>query len=280
MKKSLSILLMLILTLSAFFNLIVTANAETSDSFSYNILSDGNAEITGYTGSMTNLTIPAELDGHTVTSIGEDAFFRCDNLTGITIPDSVTSIGDYAFMNCWGLTTITIPDSVTSMGEDAFAYCTGLTSINISDGVTSIGNSAFYGCASLMSVTIPVSVTKIEGEAFGFYHDEDYNKLKVDGFTIYGYPGTEAERYAIENGFTFIALDNAPEPKAGDADGDGELSVIDVTYIQRYCAFMDTGIDEETLMNADIDKNGLLEIIDATFIQRHLAGIEIPYEIG
>ena len=44
---------------------------------------------------------------------------------------SVTSIGDYAFYNCNGLTSITIPDSVTSIGSSAFSGCNSLTSITI-----------------------------------------------------------------------------------------------------------------------------------------------------
>ncbi|MGN0795709.1 MAG: leucine-rich repeat domain-containing protein [Christensenellales bacterium] len=62
---------------------------------------------------------------------------------------SVTSIGDYAFFGCNGLTSITIPNSVTSIGDYAFFGCSGLTSITIPDGVTSIGERAFYGCSSL-----------------------------------------------------------------------------------------------------------------------------------
>ena len=39
------------------------------------------------------------------------------------IPDSVTSIGERAFYNCENLTEITIPDSVISIGDDAFDAC-------------------------------------------------------------------------------------------------------------------------------------------------------------
>ena len=58
-----------------------------------------------------------------VTSIGEDAFIYCFDLTSITIPNSVTSIGDYSFYECSSLTSITIPNSVTSIGDLAFSEC-------------------------------------------------------------------------------------------------------------------------------------------------------------
>ncbi|MDB4711201.1 leucine-rich repeat domain-containing protein [Verrucomicrobiales bacterium] len=51
--------------------------------------------------------IPATIEGKTVTSIGNWAFSRCDNLTSITIPDSVTSIGHQAFNSCTHLTAVT-----------------------------------------------------------------------------------------------------------------------------------------------------------------------------
>lgn len=66
----------------------------------------------------------------------------------------------------------------------------------------------------------------------------------------------------------------------GDADGDGEVTSVDVTYLQRHCAKVAVNIDEDTLMNADVDGNGLLEITDATYMQRHLAKISTPYPIG
>ena len=52
-----------------------------------------------------------------VTSIGEDAFRCCENLTSITIPSSVTSIGDMAFCCCSSLTSITIPTHITNIDE-------------------------------------------------------------------------------------------------------------------------------------------------------------------
>ena len=100
-----------------------------------------------------------------VTTIGYQAFCKCDNLTSITIPDSVTEIGNYAFYGCGSLTSITIPDSVTTIGYNAFYLCSSLTSVTIPDSVTTIGVWAFCGC-SLTSITIPDSVTTIGNSAF------------------------------------------------------------------------------------------------------------------
>jgi len=111
--------------------------------------------------NLTSITIP-----NSVTSIGHGAFENCSSLTSITIGNSVTSIGNYAFYSCGGLTSITIPDSVTSIGMSAFYGCSGLTSITIPDKVTSIGKYAFYGCSGLKSITIPDGVTDIGRYAF------------------------------------------------------------------------------------------------------------------
>ena len=101
-----------------------------------------------------------------VTSIGEEAFYDCDGLTSVDIPDGVTSIGESAFEGCSGLTSVDIPDGVTSIGNSAFKGCSGLTSVDIPDGVTSIWGGAFEGCSGLTSVDIPNSVTSIGTYAF------------------------------------------------------------------------------------------------------------------
>ena len=84
------------------------------------------------------------------------------------ISHSVTSIGEYAFYNCYGLTSVTIPNSVKSIGHSAFQDCSGLTSVTIGNGVTSIGSSDFSGCRRLTSVTIPNSVKSIGSGAFSY----------------------------------------------------------------------------------------------------------------
>ena len=107
-----------------------------------------------------HLIIPATIKGKPVTSIAT-SFYRCSNLTSITIPEGVTSIGNSAFHFCTSLKNITIPDTVTSIGTAAFLRCTSLTSITIGSSVSSIGTDAFRDCTNLTSITIPDSVTSI-----------------------------------------------------------------------------------------------------------------------
>ena len=111
--------------------------------------------------TITKCVIP-----NSVTSIGDNAFWRCESLKEITIPNNVTSIGNNTFYNCESLKEITIPNSVTSIGYCAFACCDSLTSITIQNSITSINSWVFSYCNSLTSITIPDSVTSISYCAF------------------------------------------------------------------------------------------------------------------
>ena len=117
-----------------------------------------------------NVVIPSTVthNGTTypVTAIGFSAFYDCDSLTSVTIPNSVTSIESDAFRGCRSLTSVNIPNSVTSIGNYAFDSCSGLTSIVIPNSVTSIGDCAFYDCSGLKSVELPNSLVDIGRSAF------------------------------------------------------------------------------------------------------------------
>ncbi len=102
---------------------------KTQGDFKYALRSDGTAEITAYGGTAGVLAIPAELDGHAVTVIGDGAFSWRYRLAKVVIPDGVTAIGDKAFSWCYGLIEITLPESLTTIGDEAFLGCSSLTSV-------------------------------------------------------------------------------------------------------------------------------------------------------
>lgn len=171
----------------------------------YTVLDDGTVEISDCDSSATGeIVIPSEIDGKSVTSIGEWAFSKCGGLMSVTISDSVMSIGELAFYECSGLMSVTISDSVTSIGFAAFMSCSNLTSVTIGNSVASIGNEAFAGCRSLTSVTIGNSVTSIGNEAFNAcnklttieVNEDNVNYSSVDG-SLFNKDKTELIQYAI-----------------------------------------------------------------------------------
>lgn len=189
-KRILSLLLVLLMVVS----LVPTAAMAEDDVVAYEV-TGGNIYFDQATGtitdcdeSVTEATIPAEINGVAVNSIGGGSFNGCSILTSITLPNSITSIGVcafegtgitsielptsltiidmFAFFNCTTLTSITIPGSVTSIGKYAFKGCAGLVSVTLPDSVTSIRQNAFQNCTGLISVTFPDSKIYIEQEAF------------------------------------------------------------------------------------------------------------------
>ena len=103
--------------------------------------------------------------GNNITTIGDNTFRACYNLSSITLPNSITAIGDHAFSNC-SLSSITLPDSVTTIGSYAFYYNCSLSSITLPNSITTIGSYAFCGCYILSSITLPNSVTTIGDNTF------------------------------------------------------------------------------------------------------------------
>ena len=145
-------------------NVLVSAEfskvAQIEYDFTYNIISGTEVEITGYTGSETEITIPGTITDngfeYTVTQIADQAFLN-SGIATVSIPNTVTAIGTEAFRGCDKLTEVNIPDKVTEIGGGLFNGCSSLTKVNIPSGVTSIRGYAFYGCSSLKSIAIPAS---------------------------------------------------------------------------------------------------------------------------
>lgn len=75
--------------------------------------------------------------------ICESAFYNCDILTEISIPNTLETIGGMAFMSCTSLTSINLPDSVENIGHLAFSDCTSLSTITLSKNIVNLGGEVF-----------------------------------------------------------------------------------------------------------------------------------------
>lgn len=57
-----------------------------------------------------------------VNQVGEYAFYDCNKLESVILPNTITSIADQAFLFCGALKVITMPIGLTSIGEHVFSY--------------------------------------------------------------------------------------------------------------------------------------------------------------
>ncbi len=136
-------------------------------------------------------SVPFLGTNHAVTKIGRNAFYRCDSLTAVTLPEAVNAFDRSCFRQCYRLTSIDIPQggsvipyacfymdsnlvsvsfpaSLTTIGPHAFAICTALDTVVLPAGVTSIGERAFYYCQGLRSVALPEGLDSIGLDGFRF----------------------------------------------------------------------------------------------------------------
>ena len=167
------------------------------------------------------------------------AFFQCERLTEVKIPEGVMQIGQNAFFACRALTEVVIPDSVDEVDEEVFGCCTrlrrirfsnrtkyiprnvciwckSLTDLEIPEFVTEIGEAAFLGCISLTEVVIPKGVTLIDEDVF--WRCESLKSAVILGeateirdfvfdhcseLVISGVGGGTADAYAKKNNIAF-----------------------------------------------------------------------------
>ncbi len=126
-KKILLSLILMCISIFALGSISISAYTGTKYENLYYTKSNGEITITDCIESTTIITIPDKIDGYPVTSIGNNAFYNCSELTDITIPNTVEFIGSSAFYKCEKLTQVTIPGGVTIIWDHAFAYCNSLT---------------------------------------------------------------------------------------------------------------------------------------------------------
>ena len=136
--------------------------------------------------------------------------------------------------------------------EDGFYYVYDLPENLVIDVVFKDGTSATVDYAS-----------GVMGHRFDFYDYQDYGeRFEVGNNTAY------IEYFGVICPIN-IYVNELPSV-LGDVDCDGEISVMDATDIQRYCA-LKLELSDAQLKLADTDKDKEVSVMDATRIQRLLA---------
>lgn len=143
-----------------------------------------------------------------VTSIGGNAFNRCGELTTVNFLGQVpqlNSIGRHAFYECQKLADLTLPDRLTSIGESAFYQCNALTSIRIPDNVVTIATKVFQECSGLVTVVLPKNLENIKDLAFN-------NCSALANFVYAGSalptPTVSRNAYSVSSSLKYLFLPN------------------------------------------------------------------------
>lgn len=193
-----------------------------------NVVTNKKLKIIGTQSFSDSKRLKKIVFSNSIVEIGKYAFANCKKIESIHIPKNIKSIKRGAFVACKKLKKLTIAknenlvlyDSVFAntglikatfpkakkYGSSMFKGCSSLQKIEIPSYVIEIKDEDFMCCSKLKTVTIPKTVKKIGEYSFGYIGGYDENYPKLDDFTIKGYTGTAAEKYATDNGFKFVAL--------------------------------------------------------------------------
>lgn len=268
------------------------------DSVIYRIYSD-HAKIIGCSSDDIEgeLIIPATIENVAVTDIKSCAFYMCNKIAKIKLPETMTNISNWAFEKCINLETINFPDNIISIGKSAFSGCVKLANVTLNNGLKHIGQSAFSDCSNISSITIPNSVLNID--KFAFYRCTKLESIKIlnkdckinddcetisnslylppgkgsYGGIIYGYKESTAKQYAFINNYKFEELSEASETTT--------TSLISTTTITTTTTTTTTPSQKnQRYPLGDINNDGQINAVDASSVLSYYAMISTNKDGG
>lgn len=142
----------------------------TGGKVTYEVLEDNTIAITGCDDTVTEIVIPDEIDGKTVTTIAGEAFRNNETLVSVKFPAHLTTIELYAFAAC---SVLEIADfsactEAVFLGDSAFSGAILLKEVAFPAGVSDMQELAFCGCHSLSKVDISKSTALTVIPAYAF----------------------------------------------------------------------------------------------------------------
>lgn len=254
--KKYIIRILCIIIFNGLFSLNVSVNANSSE-WVYNesgqVLYLYEIEIDEVTitagGNLNDIIIPNYVEDYPITKIAIKSFFLNPYYMSITLPETLVTIEKEAVLSCENIKEITIPRNVQNIGEHALGYEMKLVPV--------CGSSETY---------------------IAFY--------RMDDFIIKGYKGTAAETYALQNRFTFIALDDEPITTTTTVTTD--VTTTETTVVTTQTTAICTTSAAETTpitttvtipeIKGDANGDGKLSANDAAYIAKELAQSSISGE--
>lgn len=190
--------------------------------------------------------------------------------------------------SCWGIsrhTTYSIPldtEGLGSLGSDT------IDRLALGDALNSRSVGHVVLVTDIEYADGKVSKVEITEETPPQLRRTVYTRAalisKYSAYTIQRYTGTVP---APPSGYGAVtepsvaptqAPETAPPRLMGDADGDGDITILDATTIQRSILSIEVAFFDQAA--ADVDADDEVTIIDATLIQRWLLNIGDPLELG
>ncbi len=157
------------------------------------------AELLRYNGRIVE--IPSQIDGFTVTALGDGLFENSIYPNQLTVvPDTVRTIGNRVFYGVGGhsVWSVVLSDSVESIGTDVMRSCDTLLRVVIGSGVASIGSGSFTECPMLNGLSVSAQnrhYSSLDGVLF----DKEKTALLC-------YPdGKDDAVYTVPDGVTTLA---------------------------------------------------------------------------
>lgn len=179
----------------------------TSGDYKYSIQTDddGNqvAFLEEYTGTDTEIEIPEEIDGLSVTGLGDYTFYLNDKITEVTISENLADFGYFPFYGCTSIMEFkvnekneiykadsdgavvgrdglaimayptgknpekyTVADGIVAINASTFAMCSNLKEITFPESVEFVGNFAFAECTALESIVLPENLSALSNFMF------------------------------------------------------------------------------------------------------------------
>ena len=165
-SKKILVVFVFLIVLSILFSVKVFASygyIDRETRLHYKVVGD-EITITGVEEGITKVDIPETIEGKTVTTIGQQAFYGRNDIVSITIPNTVEFIEFWAFRGCENITEIKLPSNLKTLNGQTFSGCTNLQNIELPQNLESLNAECFVG-TSITKIKLPKNLSNIGNAA-------------------------------------------------------------------------------------------------------------------